>query len=108
MNNYYSSELKPHAIELTQFHYPNTIQLGDVNNWKEWDIDWKSINLLLSGSPCKDLSGAGKRKGIYGESGFNIKELTPILEDLESETRIIKRPTINSSAYFLTFKTKSQ
>src|SRR5690554_3427290 len=68
VNKYYSSELKPYAIELTQHHYPDTIQLGDVNNWREWDIDWKSIDLLLSGSPCKDLSIAGKRKGIYGEN----------------------------------------
>jgi len=35
VNKYYSSELKPYAIELTQYHYPETIQLGDVNNWSE-------------------------------------------------------------------------
>ena len=68
INKYYSSEIKPHAIELTQHHYPDTVQLGDVNNWREWDIDFSSIDLLLSGSPCKDLSVAGKRKGIYGSN----------------------------------------
>lgn len=39
INKYYSSEIKPYAIELTQYHHPDTIQVGDVNNWKEWDVD---------------------------------------------------------------------
>jgi site-specific DNA-cytosine methylase len=30
VNSYYSSEIKPYAIELTQHHFPDTIQLGDV------------------------------------------------------------------------------
>ena len=87
IGKYYSSEIKPAAIKLTQHHYPNTIQLGDVAKWKEWDIDWKSIDIVLSGSPCQDLSIAGKRKGLEGErSGLffvfvdilnHIKELNP-------------------------------
>lgn len=67
VNKYYSSEIKPYAIELTQYHHPDTIQVGDVNNWKEWDIDWKNIDLILSGSPCQDLSAAGKRAGLNGK-----------------------------------------
>ena len=87
VGKYYSSEIKPAAIKLTQHHYPDTIQLGDVTKWKEWDIDWESIDLVLSGSPCQDLSIAGKRKGLEGErSGLfwvfvdilnHIKELNP-------------------------------
>jgi site-specific DNA-cytosine methylase len=64
VNKYYSSEIKPYAIELTQHHFPDTIQVGDVTKWREWNIDWKSIDLVLSGSPCQDLSAAGKRAGI--------------------------------------------
>ena len=67
---YYSSEIKPAAIKLTQHHYPDTIQLGDVTKWKEWDINWKEIDMVLSGSPCQDLSQAGnqsQRKGLEGE-----------------------------------------
>jgi len=66
VNKYYSSEIKPYAIELTQHHFPDTIQVGDVTKWCDWDIDWKSIDLILSGSPCQDLSAAGKREGING------------------------------------------
>ena len=87
VGKYYSSEIKPAAIKLTQHHYPDTIQLGDVNNWREWDIDWKSIDMVLSGSPCQDLSAAGKRIGLYGSRSSlffvfvdilnHIKELNP-------------------------------
>jgi len=66
VNKYYSSEIKPYAIELTQYHFPDTIQVGDVTKWRDWDIDWQSIDLVLSGSPCQDLSVAGKRAGING------------------------------------------
>jgi site-specific DNA-cytosine methylase len=87
VNKYYSSEIKPYAIELTQHHFPDTIQVGDVTKWKEWNIDWKSIDLVLSGSPCQDLSAAGKRAGINGKKSSlfftfvdilnHIKELNP-------------------------------
>lgn len=66
IEKYYSSEIKPYAIELTQHHFPDTIQVGDVTKWKEWDIDWSKVDLVLSGSPCQDLSAAGKRAGING------------------------------------------
>ena len=84
VNKYYSSELKPYAIELTQYHYPETIQLGDVNNWREWDIDWKSIDLLLSGSPCKDLSVAGKRAGINGSNSGLFWKFIEIYEHIKA------------------------
>ena len=90
VGKYYSSEIKPAAIELTQHHYPDTIQVGDVTKWKEWDIEWAKIDLVLSGSPCQDLSAAGQhigRKGLEGNRSSlfwvfvdilnHIKELNP-------------------------------
>ena len=67
VENYYSSEIKPYAIELQQHHFSDVIQVGDINNWKKWDIDWKTIDFIGSGSPCQDLSIAGKRAGINGK-----------------------------------------
>ena len=66
VDKYYSSEIKPYAIELQQHHFPDVIQVGDITKWKEWDIDWKTIDFIGSGSPCQDLSAAGKRAGIHG------------------------------------------
>lgn len=67
VNKYYSSEIKPYAIKLTQHHFPDTIQVGDITKWEEWDIEWSKIDLVLSGSPCQNLSVAGQREGIHGE-----------------------------------------
>lgn len=83
VNKYYSSELKPYAIKLTQHHYPETIQLGDVNNWREWDIDWKSIDLLLSGSPCQDLSSMGSGDGLKGKKSSLFFVFIEILEHIK-------------------------
>ena len=66
VKKYYSSEIKPYAIKLTQHHFPDTIQLGDITKWREWNIDWSTIDFIGSGSPCQDLSIAGKRAGIKG------------------------------------------
>jgi DNA-cytosine methyltransferase len=84
VNKYYSSEIKPYAIELTQHHFSDTIQVGDVTKWKEWDIDWKSIDLILSGSPCQDLSAAGKRAGINGKKSSLFFTFVDILNHIKS------------------------
>jgi DNA (cytosine-5)-methyltransferase 3A len=84
VNKYYSSEIKPYAIELTQYHFPDTIQVGDVTKWKEWNIDWGTIDLVLSGSPCQDLSAAGKRAGINGSKSSLFFVFVEILEHIKS------------------------
>jgi DNA (cytosine-5)-methyltransferase 3A len=84
VEKYYSSEIKSYAIELTQHHFPDTIQVGDVTNWKNWDIDWKSIDLVLSGSPCQDLSSAGKRAGINGAKSSLFFVFVEILEHIKT------------------------
>ena len=83
VNKYYSSEIKPYAIELTQYHFPDTIQVGDVTKWREWNIDWQSIDLILSGSPCQDLSAAGKRAGINGKKSSLFFTFVEILNHVK-------------------------
>lgn len=84
VDKYYSSEIKPYAIQLTQYHFPDTIQVGDVTKWREWDIDWQTIDLVLSGSPCQDLSAAGKRAGINGAKSSLFFVFVEILENIKS------------------------
>ena len=63
IEQYYASEIDKHAIKQTQLNFPDTIQLGDVEKWREWDIKWEEIDLLLAGSPCQGFSLAGKMLG---------------------------------------------
>lgn len=63
IERYYASEIDKHAIAQTQLNFPDTIHLGDVEKWREWDIEWEEIDLLLAGSPCQGFSLAGKMLG---------------------------------------------
>ena len=80
VKNYYSSEIDKYTIHITQKNYPNTIQLGDVNNWREWNIDWSSIDLLIGGSPCQNLSICGNRQGLKGNESKLFFEFVNILK----------------------------
>lgn len=58
---YYASEIDRHAIAQTQLNFPDTVQLGDVQGWKDWNIDWEHIDLVMGGSPCQGFSFCGKQ-----------------------------------------------
>lgn len=97
-DTYYASEVDKNPIYITQYNFPNTVQLGDVEKWKEWNIDWSKIDLLIGGSPCTNLSIAGNREGLEGEESRlfyayvdilnHIKKFNPnvkfLLENVES------------------------
>lgn len=61
VDTYYASEIDKFAIKQTQLNFPETIQLGSVENWQSWDIDWSSIDIIGAGSPCQGFSFAGKQ-----------------------------------------------
>ncbi len=60
-NKYYASEIDKYSIQIAKKNYPDTEHLGDVTDWRDWDIDWSSINLVMGGSPCQGFSFAGKQ-----------------------------------------------
>lgn len=61
IDNYYSSEVDKYAKKVCVNNHKEVIDLGDVRNWKSWNIDWSSIDLVLAGSPCQGFSFAGKQ-----------------------------------------------
>jgi hypothetical protein len=81
IDNYYASEIKKHAIQVTQENYPNTIQLGDVHHI---DISkLPKIDLLIGGSPCQDFSrGNSKRLGLKGDKSSLFYQWIRIYEEL--------------------------
>lgn len=70
VESYYASEIDKNAIKISEKNYPDIIRLGDVTKWKEWDIPWKEIDLILAGSPCQSLSitQSKTRQGLDGKS----------------------------------------
>ena len=62
-NKYYAAEWDKYASSITQKNFPDTIPLGDVTRWKEWDVDWTTIDLIVAGFPCQSWSMAGARLG---------------------------------------------
>jgi DNA-cytosine methyltransferase len=61
ITHYYASEIDKYAIQVTQKTRPDTIQLGDITKWREWDIPWGEIDIVMGGSPCQGFSFAGKQ-----------------------------------------------
>ena len=63
VENYYSSEIDKYAIKVADHNWPQDSKnrLGDVTKWKEWNVDWSNIDLLIGGSPCQGFSFAGKQ-----------------------------------------------
>jgi DNA-cytosine methyltransferase len=61
IDNYYASEVDKYAMQISNKNYPDIKQLGDVTKWREWDIDWGSIDIVIGGSPCQGFSFAGKQ-----------------------------------------------
>ena len=59
----WSSEIEKFPIEVTARHFPDTIQLGDINRI----TDAPKVDIFTAGSPCQDISIAGKQGGIHGE-----------------------------------------
>lgn len=68
----WSSEIEAFPLEVTKRHFPDTIQLGDVTKLDGADIP--PVDIICAGSPCQDLSIAGKRAGLAGErSGLFVR-----------------------------------
>ena len=62
------SEIDPFCCALLAHRYPHIPNLGDVTRLTRSQIeDLGPIDIVVFGSPCQDLSIAGKRAGIHGK-----------------------------------------
>ena len=75
---YYASEIDKNAIKIAKKNHPDIIELGDITKINFNDFIGK-IDLIMGGSPCQDLSIAGKREGLSGDrSGLFYKFIEAI------------------------------
>lgn len=87
IGTYYASEIDKTCIKVSQKHFPNIIQLGDVNNWRTWDIPWKDIDLVMGGFCCQSFSSSGKGKGFMDSRGRLFFCFSDIVKHLRKETK---------------------
>jgi len=100
VTKYYASEIDKPAMFISNKNHPDIIQLGDIINWKSWNIDWSSINLVLGGSPCQGFSFAGKQLAfddprsklffVFADILNHIKKLNPDVKFLLENVRMKK------------------
>lgn len=90
VTKYYASEVDKHAIKVSQANWPDIIQLGDVIKWREWDIDWASIDLLIGGSPCQGFSFAGKQLAFDDPRSALFFVYVDILNHIQSVNPSVK------------------
>lgn len=61
----WASEIEPYPIAVTKTRFPYMKHLGSVTNIKGNEIE--PVDVITFGSPCQDLSVAGKRAGLKHE-----------------------------------------
>lgn len=97
VEEYYASEIKDIGIKVTQYNYPDTIHIGNVNqiHYKDGILYTENgkfnvgkIDLVAFGSPCQSFSQAmktnmrigledKKRSGLFLECYRVLKEVNP-------------------------------
>ena len=79
-DNYYSAEIDKYAIRVSDAIHPNQTRLGSVTEWRDWDIDWGSIDIIFGGFPCQAWSMAGKQLGDKDERGMLFWTMLDIMK----------------------------
>lgn len=78
------SEIEPDCIDIAKRHFPEALQLGDITQ-----IDGAKIpvvDIISFGSPCQDLSVAGKQTGLDGSRSGLFMEAVRITREMREKT----------------------
>ncbi len=75
----WASEILPQAVSVTLRHFPGMAHVGDITKLDGATLP--PVDIITFGSPCQDLSTAGRRAGLSGErSGLFTEALRIIFE----------------------------
>lgn len=80
----FSAEVEPFPIRVTTKRFPNMQHLGDVSNINGGNIP--PVDIITFGSPCQDMSVAGKRSGLDGERSSLFYQAVRIVKEMRCKT----------------------
>lgn len=80
----WASEIEPAAVSISRRHFPDMVHLGDITKINGAEIE--PVDIITFGSPCQDLSIAGKRAGLAGERSGLFGEAIRIIEEMRKAT----------------------
>ena len=81
----WASEIEPYPLKVTAQRFPDMVQLGDVTKIDGTKIE--PVDIITFGSPCQDLSVAGKQLGIHdGERSNLFFEAIRIIKEMRRAT----------------------
>ena len=88
MKTIYQCEWDKHANTILERHWPTVPRWGDISTLTAQEIlrHGTPPDVVAWGSPCQDLSVAGKRAGLEGERSGLFHEGIRIINELRKET----------------------
>jgi DNA (cytosine-5)-methyltransferase 1 len=88
MKTIYQCEWDKHANTILERHWPQVPRWGDISTLTAKEIlrHGTPPDIVAWGSPCQDLSVAGKRAGLEGERSGLFHEGIRIINELRKET----------------------
>ena len=80
----WASEIDDFPVAVTAKHFPEVQQLGDITKINVGELE--PVDIICAGSPCQDLSAAGKRVGLEGERSSLFHEAIRIMREMRKKT----------------------
>ena len=80
----WASEIEPFPIRVTTKRLPFVKHLGDINSIRGDEIE--PVDIITFGSPCTDMSVAGKRAGLGGKQSSLFYEAVRIIKEMRCAT----------------------
>ena len=80
----WSSEIEPFPIRVTTARFPNMKHYGDISTIDGSELE--PVDIISFGSPCQNLSVAGKREGLDGDRSSLFYEAIRIVKEMREAT----------------------
>lgn len=80
----WASEIEPFPVRVTTARFPNMKHYGDISTLKGSELE--PVNIITFGSPCQDMSVAGKREGLGGNRSSLFYEAIRIIKEMREAT----------------------